>query len=254
MPPDFLYSWTESGMFLFILLVTGLVALAVHLLFLWRRLAPPTLADLSPVLQTLCGTLFVLSVTFLANTVWQTEGRAREQVNAEARNMRLIRTDMDALAGPAHDGLLKTLSEYASAVESEWPGMASSGGSPQAEQQLSGLYRAAMLGLADGEQNRLLQQRILAALDAMSQARQTRLTIARSEQVSSGQWFTVTSMALLLLVVIAVCHARSHRARGVALAIMTLAISISAFEILAHDRPFAGYLAISPNPILEAAR
>lgn len=253
MPPDFLYTLTESGMFIFILFATGLIAAAIHFLFYWNKLSFLAVADLSPVLQTLCGTLFVLSVTFLSSSVWQTEGRARELVNQEARSLRTIRTYMDQMTGPSHDGFLKLLSDYAGGTETEWPAMASAGASPVAEERLVDIYRAVVLGFSEGDLNRALQQRILAALDALSQARQGRLTMAK-EQVSGGQWFTVTFMALLLLAVLAICHARAARARAIALSVITLAITVSLFVILAHDRPFIGHLAISPKPILDAAR
>ncbi|MBI2720098.1 MAG: hypothetical protein HY245_05220 [Rhizobiales bacterium] len=44
MPPDFLNFWTEVGMFLFVLLAAGAIALAIQMLFHWNRLALPTFA------------------------------------------------------------------------------------------------------------------------------------------------------------------------------------------------------------------
>jgi hypothetical protein len=253
MLPDVVYELTEGGMFLLVLLVTGLFAFAIDRLIRWRRFAALVgeLADLSPVLQALCGTMFVLAVTFLASAVWQTEHRARESVNEEARNLRIIRIYTDSMSGPAHDGILKLIKDYAQAVQAEWPVMIYEGPLLQAEQQLAALYRATILGFAEGELNRTLQQRLLTALDGLSQARQERLTIAQ-DHVSGGQWFIVAFMALLLLAVIAICHAKSPHARAVALSIITLAISISLFVILAHDWPFVGRLAVTPAPILEA--
>ena len=94
MPPDFIYELPPAAMFLTVLGVTGLIALGLHLLFMLRPLAPSRATGwpiLSPVVMTLCGTLFVLSVTFLANSIWQMEDRARETVNAEARSLRVMR-------------------------------------------------------------------------------------------------------------------------------------------------------------------
>lgn len=253
MLPDSVYSLPEPELFLLVLIVTGVVALAVHLLFLAHRFSPPPLTDLSPVLQTLCGTLLVLSVTFMANTVWQTEARAREAVNAEARSIRLIRTYMKALTTPAHDGLLRLLADYGRAVAAEWPDMEVAGGSPEAEARLAEIYDAVIKGLSEGDQNKVLQQRVLSGLDAVAQAREIRITIALNEAVSGGQWFSVGGMALLLFLVISICHARTARARAVALAVMSVAISLALYVILSHDRPFVGYLEISPDPIVEAA-
>lgn len=253
MLPDAVYELTEAGLFLMVLATTAAVALVIHLAFQWKRLAPPALADLSPVLQTLCGTLFVLSVTFLANNVWQTEARARETVNAEARNMRLVRTYMNALTSPGHDDLARLLSAYVAATVAEWPGMEDRGGSREAEAALAALYRAAAVDLTDGDQNRLLQDRILSGLDAMALARQNRITIALDEHVSGGQWFSVAAMAVLLFIVISLCHADTPRARAIALGVMSVAISLAFYVILSHDRPFVGFQAITPDSIVSAA-
>lgn len=254
MPPDFVYELPETGMFLLILGVTGAVAGLVHAAFLLRPLGrlSERAADLSPAIQALCGTLFVLSVTFLANGVWQSEQRARETVHDEARNIRIIRTYLGAMVGSSEESLLRIVSNYGRAVESEWPRMSSMDGNARSEVELHAIYDATLLGLAEGDQNRVLQQRILAALDNLSQARQQRLSMAR-EVVSGGQWFMVTALAFLLIIVIAVSHGRFPVARLIALAAISLAIAIALFVILSHDRPFVGRLAITPVAITEAA-
>ena len=253
MPPDFVYDWSEAGMFLFVLAVTAAVSMIVHLVFKLPAMmrASDSIADLSPVLQALCGTLFVLSVTFLANSVWHTEDRARESVNEEARSIQVMRTYMESMTGPSREGFGKLVKSYGEAVALEWPAMASKGSHPDAEKQLADIYRATLQGFSEGEMNRALQQRILAALDSLSRARQQRLSMSQ-DAVSGGQWFTVLALALLLIVVIATCHGRFSRARAVALAAVTFAITISLFVILAHDRPFIGRLAVTPAPIAEA--
>jgi hypothetical protein len=255
MPPEFLYHWTQGGMFLFVLIFTGIVAFVFHCVLLLapvkRALVP--IASLSPVLQTLCGTLFVLSVTFLANTVWHTEDRAIETVNSEARSLRVIHTYLDSMTGPSHDSIARFMEGYAKATAAEWNGMAEIGGSPAAEASLADLYRAVVQGFSQGEANKLLQQRLLASLDALSLARSQRLSMAK-DFVSGGQWFTVFSLGLLLLVVIATCHAQSAPSRATALTFTSFAIALSVFVIIAHDRPFIGRLAIQPQPILDAAR
>jgi len=254
MTPDFLFDWPPWGMFLFVLAMTGIVAVVIHQV-LKTAIAKRSLtriSDLSPMLQTLCGTLFVLSVTFLANTVWTTEDRAGEIVHAEARSLRVIRTYMDAMTGPAHDAFLKLTQDYAAASAAEWETMAEQGGSPQAEAALSAIYRAVLQGFSAGDDNRLLQQRMLVELDELSSARAQRITMAQ-EIVSGGQWFTVVALALLFLSVIGICHARWPASRAVALGIITLAISISLFVIVVHDRPFYGQQQVTPQPVLEAA-
>ncbi|WP_373502054.1 hypothetical protein [Aestuariivirga sp.] len=253
MPPDLLFTMPLVGMFFTLLLTVGLIALALHLLFAWKpvRRASEHLADLSPVTMTLCGTVFGLSVAFLANSVWAMEDRARETVNAEARSIRVMQVYVSAMTASTQDSFARILQGYGQAVAREWDDMADMGPSADAESRLRHLYAAVLRGFSEGEQNRAVQQRLLTALDSLSTARQQRLSIAQ-DVVSIGQWFLVTALGLLLLVVIAIGHARFPVPRTVALASMTMAITIALYVIAAHDRPFIGPAAQSPWPILDA--
>lgn len=254
MPPDFIYALPHGGMFLVILAVVGSVALALHLLVARWPLKgiSQRLPELSPAIITLCGTLFGLSVTFLANSVWTTEDRARQMVNTEARDIRVIKVYMDQLTGPTQDGFTHLITAYANAVAGEWSAMTDATARAPAEQELRSLYAAVISGFAEGEQNRMIQQRLLAALDSLSIARQQRLSMAQ-DVVSAGQWLLVSGLGLLLLVMVALGHARFPLPRSVALAAMTAAITLALFVIVVHDRPFLGYSALSPQPILRAA-
>ena len=216
-----------------------------------RRLSE-NLADLSPVVMTLCGTLFVLSVTFLANSIWQMEDRARETINSEARSLRVIQTYMESMTGPSRDSFTRIIAGYGTAVAAEWPDMRGGTSPLDAEKDLKDIYTAVIHGFSEGDMNRLLQQRMVTALDQLSAARQQRLSMAQ-DVVSGGQWFLVSMLGLLLLVMMALGHGRFPLPRTVALAAISLAISIALFVIVSHDRPFVGYQALTPQAILAAA-
>lgn len=254
MPPDFLYQLSNGGMFLVILAVVGGVALILHLLVeQWPvKDVRQRLSELSPVTMTLSGTLFALAVTFLANSVWSTEDRARQMVNTEARDLRVMWLYLDSLTGPSQDGFTHLITAYANAVATEWEDMTDPAARAPAESELRNLYAAVIKGFSEGEQNRMLQQRLLVALDGLSAARQQRLSMAQ-DVVSGGQWLLLSGLGLLLLTMIALGHARFPLPRAVALAAMTAAISLALFVIMVHDRPFEGYSALTPQPILRAA-
>ena len=254
MPPDFIYTLPHGGMLLAILAAVGSVALALHVsVARWPlKNVSQRLPELSPAIITLCGTLFGLSVTFLANSVWTTEDRARQMVNTEARDIRVIKVYMDSFTGPTQDGFTHLITAYANAVAAEWNNMTDPGARAPAERELRGIYAAVINGFSEGEQNRMLQQRLLSALDSLSIARQQRLSMAL-DVVSAGQWLLVSGLGLLLLVMVAMGHARFPLPRSVALAAMTAAITLALFVIVVHDRPFLGYSALSPQPILRAA-
>jgi hypothetical protein len=254
LPPDFIYGLPHGGVFLVVLATVGAIALALHALIgRWPlKMVSQRLPELSPVIITLTGTMFGLSVTFLANSVWTTEDRARQTVNTEARDIRVMRVYMESLTGPSRDGLSQIITAYANAVAGEWNAMTASSARAPAEQELRNLYAAVIQGFSEGEQNRLLQQRLLTALDSLSIARQQRLSMAQ-DVVSAGQWLLVAGLGLLLLVMVALGHARFPLPRGVAMAAVTAAITLALFVIVVHDRPFVGSSALTPQPILRAA-
>jgi hypothetical protein len=247
MPPEFIYNWPETGMFLFLLAgaaaIAGVIDLALR--FAGRHSELEALRELSPVIQTICGTLFVLAASFLASGVWQTEDRARDYVNAEARGLRTMKVLAASLPETVETELSPALKAYALHVEAEWEAMEFEGGSPEAEASLDRLLtlvvrEPAIAGL------------VLPELESVSRARQGRLNIAQ-EFVSAGKWTVVLSLSALLLVSVGLCHAHASRARLIAMSVVSAAVAISLFVILAHDRPFQGVYGIRPGEIIAAA-
>ena len=226
--------------FVIVFAAVGLIALVLHVAFMLRPMQRfgKTFSEVAPPVLAIAGTVFGLSVTFLANSVWTTEDRARETVNAEARSISIMENYIESLTGPTRDGLYKLIEDYGREVAGEWDTMADSA-SAKAELALRDIYAAVIKGFAEGEQNRVVQQRLLAALDALSAARQQRLSMAQNV-VSIGQWVLVIGLGLLLLLVAAGLHARGPGPRALALSAITLAITMTVFVIVQHDRPFVG--------------
>jgi len=130
--------------------------------------------------------------------------------------------------------------------------MAMTGAAPEAEKALQEIYAAVIGDLAQGDRDKVLQQRILNSLDSLSAARQERLSMAQNI-VSAGQWILVAGLGFLLLVMTASLHAKLPVTRALALGAITMAISFMTFVIFMHDQPFHGYRAISPEAILRAS-
>ncbi|MGE0241382.1 MAG: hypothetical protein AB7S59_21900, partial [Parvibaculaceae bacterium] len=81
-------------LFLVLNLLIGAAALALWWLPRLPQAFPLVRAgrEVSPVIQGICGTLFVLATTFLSSSVWTIEDQAYETVAIEAREVRLLRT------------------------------------------------------------------------------------------------------------------------------------------------------------------
>ena len=252
-PPDVIYTLSPPLIFLTVLVAVGLLAFLVQAVFRIGRVArfAARITGLSPVVATITGAMFALSMTFLANAVWNTEDQARSAVNAEARAIRTMDLYLSSLTAPAYDGMWKLIANYGRAVGAEWDTMSQDDYGSPAETALRAVYAAVLKGLAEGDQNRLLQQRLLTALDAVSTARQERLSISEN-YVSLSQWTLVTVLGLLLLFVVTAMHVADPLARRVAVSALVVAISVMLHVILLHDRPFIGYAAQTADPILKA--
>ena len=204
---------------------------------------------MAPVMQGIIATFAAFSVTFLSSGIWQVENHARETVDMEARNLRLVVTFAAQMPASERERLVVSAMGYASAVaDVEWAEMVSNGSSSEVDAQLYTLYSiAAGLPAADA-----IRAPLLSSLDNLALARDSRLIQAK-EAVMPTQWVVVLVLMGVLLAVVAISHGHDSNARAIALTLTALAIGVSLFGILARDRPFIGYLAITPRPIQQAA-
>ncbi|MGE3875192.1 MAG: hypothetical protein AB7F74_19735 [Parvibaculaceae bacterium] len=247
-----LYHLPPIGLFLVLNLFIGAAALGLW----WAPKIAITFPlvragrELSPVLQTVCGTLFVLATTFLASNVWAIEDRAYEAVAIEAREVRLLRTLSQLLPEPRRSEVVNLVTDYAEQSAAEWPQMDDLGGSHEAERVLAALYNAAV-SLAPHEQ--LLSQEFMTALKAVGEARERRLDIA-GNNLSPDQWAAMLILALIMAIAVTIVHASSDGGRAIALGLVAAVVSTALFLLIAHDRPFIGWDALEPRSVIAAAR
>lgn len=247
-----LYYLPYPFLFFALNLMTGLIS---ALLWTLPDLAPTrpliqAVKGMSPVLQTVSGTLFVLATTFLSSTVWTAEDKAYEAVSVEAREVRQLRSLATLFAEPRRSELVGLVSEYADQSAAEWPKMEKAGGSRGAEQVLNALYGAAV-SLAPNEQ--MLASEMVKALNEVGNARQRRLDVARST-VNADQWTAMLVLALILAGAVTIVHADDAKARAVALGLVSVMVATALLLMTMHDRPFTGYEALGPEAILAAAK
>jgi hypothetical protein len=247
-----LYHLPPIGLFLVLNLFMGAAALLLWWLPKMPQVFPLVRAgrEMSPVLQTICGTLFVLSTTFLASSVWAVEDHAYEAVAVEAREVRLLRTLSHLLPEPRRSEVVNLVTDYAEQSAAEWPQMDDRGGSREAERVLAALYNTAV-SLAPNEQ--MLSAEFMTALKAVGEARERRLDIARNN-LSPDQWAAMLILALILAVAVTIVHAGSEGGRAIALGLISVIVSTSLFLLIAHDRPFIGWDALGPQSVIAAAR
>lgn len=251
---DFIYLLPPPLLLLTLAAIVLTFVLMLEAMFLLpqvrRRLSQ--LTSMTTAVVTVTGAMFALSMSFLANSVWSAEDRARDTVYAEARAIETMDIYLDYTTGPSREGILRLINDYGRAVAAEWGSMAQSDGR-QSDPALREIYAAVIRGFAEGEQNRMLQQRLLVSLDSLSTAREERLSIAQ-DSIRASQWLLIAGLGLVLLSTLAVSHAAFTLARRLSLLAIGTAISIMLFGIILHDKPFVGEGAVMPDPILKAAR
>ena len=249
---DSIYALPPLQMFAVVTAAVGVIAVALDTMFLLPRIrdARHTMTKMTTAVVTVSGGIFGLAMSFLANSVWTTEDHARDAVYDEARAIEVVDIYLDYATGPARDGILRIVNDYGKAVAAEWDSMGETSGA-EAEQELRNIYAAVIKGFAEGDQNRMLQQRLLMSLDSISSARQRRLSIAQN-RISPSQWILMTGLGIVVLATVAVSHAAFPMVRRIALAAISLAVALMLFVIILHDRPFVGYASVTPDPILWA--
>lgn len=198
------------------------------------------------------GTLFALMAAFLGSSVHES---ARSGANAVMMEREGAIQVMDlALAMPdrAHaDRLVGLTRDYIRAVvDIEWHMRQGRLSAPQAD----AAYRRLLDAIADTEiwtsAKPPLQRALLDAAQEISSGRLTRLSV-RGKQVDQIAWIGVLVLGLLAQWSVGAVHLDRRRPQALALALTTSAIVTALGVVALTERPFSGWLALSPAPLAE---
>lgn len=206
----------------------------------------------SPGMLPPMGLLFALLIGFLAAQVWSDASRAQDAVNREASALRstvlLAHVFPDDTESRMSSLVRRHIQE---AIDKEWPAMA------QQEATLT-LVPVALadalqlaIGITPGNQTQQLAQgEIVDSLEAALDARRQRILVSESS-VTWVKWTGMILVALLTLVAIAFVHCGNRLTAALALGIFAGAVAVSLILIAAHERPFSGQFAVSPDALVE---
>jgi uncharacterized MnhB-related membrane protein len=70
-------------------------------------------------------------------------------------------------------------------------------------------------------------------------------------EVNWVKWLCLGLQAVCALLAIAMVHSDNRLAAAITMGLFGVGVAASLLLILAHDRPFTGELAVSPNPLLQ---
>lgn len=200
--------------------------------------------------------LFALFAAMLASDIWGRHKDANVAQVAEASAIRSI-TETASLM-PKSDGqpLILLVNLYADAViQREWPAMHRNDASQReaALPDIKALEAKALGFLAHSNQPKVIETRLINAIDALRSARLQRLTLA-FDGISYAKWRALLAFGLLSLLSIGVVHMRRPRAMGIALAIMSAGILLTLAFLTNNHSPYSGTSPVTPHMIQDAVR
>jgi uncharacterized MnhB-related membrane protein len=91
---------------------------------------------------------------------------------------------------------------------------------------------------------------IAVALENALDARRQRIIVSQS-QVNWVKWLCFSLQAVCALLAIAMVQSDDRLTSAISMGLFGVGVAASLLLILAHDRPFSGELAVSPDPLLQ---
>jgi hypothetical protein len=207
---------------------------------------------ISPSLLTPIGVVFGLFIVFTAAQVWNDTASANAAIDAEAGALRSVVVLSAVFPEDAQIQLRKLIRDYiAYTTTTEWPMMAHEAvtlkiSPPALNQALQ--YTLSLPAVTPGQQT--AQRQLATSLEAALEARRERILISRSE-VNGVKWSCLAILAICVMFTITLVHSGNRLASAIATGLFSVALATTILLILAHDRPFTGEIALSPEPLLQ---
>jgi hypothetical protein len=233
---------------------TFLAGTAIHTVTTWLASGAQRRSSMaiSPGLLPPIGVLFGLLIAFTAAQVWNDTERANVAVATEAGALRSVVVLSAVLPDEAKIRLRALVREYIEyTIDNEWPMMAQ--GSLTLKISPPALNRALQFTLsleANTPGQQTTQRQLATYLEQALDARRQRILVSRAE-VNGVKWASLTFLAVCLLLATALVHCENRYTSAVAIALSCAAIATTMLLILSHDRPFAGVVAVKPEPLYQ---
>jgi hypothetical protein len=198
------------------------------------------------------GVIFGLFVAFTAAQVWGDNDRANAAIDREASALRATILLAATFPGDVQTRMTNLIRAYIDQVASvEWPAMAHRGVDLHSPPQP--LLDALQLTFSlkpDGAGAVVAQRDMAESLQTVLDARRQRILVSDSG-VNGVKWICLGLQALCALLAIALVHCDNRLASKLALTLFATGVGASVLLIAAHDRPFTGQLAVTPEALLQ---
>jgi hypothetical protein len=235
-------------------LIVFIETLSLVGLLLTRRIVLPRLNYNERINDAVSGTVqaigvfYGITVGLIAVGVWNTHSSSDDLVSKEAASIGALYRDTGGYPSPLKEELRKDLREYTAFLINEaWP------------EQKKGVLVTRGTSITDAFQMKLFafqpanqgQQAIhseaLSAYNTLIEYRRLRID-AVNNGLSGIMWAVIWIGAVISIGVAYFFHVADARIHAILIAMMAGFLSMVLFMIIVNDRPFYGYVSISPEP------
>jgi hypothetical protein len=198
------------------------------------------------------GIIFGLFVAFTAAQVWADNDRASAAISREASALRSVLVFAASFPGEPQQALHNLVKDYVQQTATvEWPMMAHQRATlDTTPRPLADSLKLVLSLPTSGPGQQTAQREITTAIETALDARRQRIIVSVAE-VNLVKWVCLYLQAASVLLAIAVVHAEDRGASAISLGLFASGIAASVLLIAAHDRPFIGQLAVTPDPLLQ---
>jgi hypothetical protein len=233
-------------------LVLVAVRVTVHLL----GIAPTQSLPIRDALIGSLSAMFALMVAFSAAGIWSDAIQARGAVQREANSIENIVAIGWSFPKDFREDVHNEMLRYARrTIQRDWPAMRRRAGLNETLFDRSNSPLVALITRASEENSSghslPLSNALIEQIVELRAARLQREMIARGG-ISTAQWVAMILIALGAMTTIAIAHNHEGGLQITTLSVYAVGASSAFFVLLAHDRPFVGYLAVEPVPIEQA--
>ena len=236
-------------------LAASMVAALLGLLLV-RNLAPATWLHANNevagnYLQTL-GTIYAVLLAFVVFVVWQQHNETRSAVESEANELSDFCRTVRAMAGT--ERVQDSIQEYCRlVVEEEWPLMAQSGWSAQANRNLEDMWQALQEVEPRSRREEALYAEALARFNDLSDARSRRLYCSML-RLPPSLWVLLLTNGGLVVGSMWIFGLESASAHGLMTGALAGSIAFILFLVADLDNPFWGSWRVGPDAFQRALR
>lgn len=194
------------------------------------------------------GVIYSVLVAFAVIVVWEKFNDAENAVVQEAAAAATL-YQLTAGAEPATVAARAALRGYLkTVVEDEWPAMAKGGETAGAGKALDALYAATLNMGADGTRPPTILGEMLKQLDAVTQARRTRLHLAAGV-VPGIIWMVLAFGAALTVGFTFFFGAENLHAQVLMTGVLSFLVFMGIMVIVSIDHPFTGPSSVDAEPL-----